>query len=78
MARALFGDRLRKQVTVVLPAVEWRALRDEAARQRLPMTELCRQWLRPGLDRLRTAPPLDASSEPRRPHVESIERQWPG
>lgn len=44
---------IRKQISIFLPAAEWRTLRDEAARRRLPMTELCRRWLRPELDRLR-------------------------
>ena len=42
---------VRKQLSVPLPAGQWRALRDEAARRRVSMAELCRRWLRPELDR---------------------------
>ncbi len=42
---------IRKQISVFLPAGEWRTLRDEAARRRVSMAELCRVWLRPELDR---------------------------
>lgn len=42
----------RKQISLFLPLSEWKAVRREAARQRIPMTELCRQWLKPNLDEL--------------------------
>ena len=47
---------IRKQVSVFLPAGEWRTLRDEAARRRVSMAELCRRWLRPELDRAGRGP----------------------
>ncbi|MBA3315710.1 MAG: hypothetical protein M3552_02635 [Planctomycetota bacterium] len=53
------GDRvpqLRKQISVSLSVADWRVLRDEAARQRLPLAELCRRWLSPDLNRLRRHP----------------------
>ncbi len=43
---------LRKQISIFLPLSEWRALRAEAARRRVPITELCRQWLAPHLAEL--------------------------
>ncbi len=52
--------QVRKQVSVFLPATEWRALRDEAART--------------GLDRLRQTPAADPSADPRRPPDEPARR----
>lgn len=43
---------LRKQISLFLPVSEWLAIRHEAARRKIPMTELCREWLRPKLERL--------------------------
>lgn len=40
---------LRKQISIFIPLPEWRALRAEAARQKIPMTELCRRWMSPGM-----------------------------
>jgi hypothetical protein len=54
---------LRKQISLFVPLSEWKAIRQEAARQRIPMTELCRRWLKPGLDELRRNPDRDASSD---------------
>ena len=47
---------LRKQISLFLPLSEWKAIRQEAARKRIPMTELCRRWMRPGLEDLRRHP----------------------
>jgi hypothetical protein len=47
---------LRKQISLFVPLSQWKAIRREAARQRIPMTELCRRWLKPGLDELRLNP----------------------
>lgn len=58
---------IRKQVSVYLPAPEWRALRDESVRRGLPMAELCRRCLGPGLERLRRTPEADPADDPRRP-----------
>lgn len=46
-------DEIRKQISIFLPVSDWRILRQEAARRRLPITELCRQWMRPHMDKLR-------------------------
>ena len=53
---------LRKQISIFIPLSDWRAIREEAARQRIPMTELCRRWMNPDLERLRNQP----REEPRR------------
>ena len=45
--------QIRKQISIYLTNADWRALRDEAARRRIPMAELCRHWLRPGLNEIR-------------------------
>lgn len=58
-------DVLRKQVSIFLPVADWRALRREAARRRVPITQLCREWLEPGLDHLRRDPPVrDGDDDP--------------
>lgn len=47
---------LRKQISIFLPISEWRALRAEAARLGVPITELCRRWMAPHIaDLPRTA-----------------------
>lgn len=43
---------LQKQISIYLPISDWKALRREAAKQRVPITELCRGWLRPELQEL--------------------------
>ena len=48
---------LRKQISIFIPLSDWRAIRQEAARQRIPMTELCRRWMKPDLTRLRRDEP---------------------
>jgi hypothetical protein len=45
---------LRKQISIFVPVSDWRAIRLEAARRRIPITELCRQWMRPHVVQLRT------------------------
>lgn len=40
---------LQKQVSIFLPLEDWKRVRFEAARRNVPMTELCRQWMSPGL-----------------------------
>ena len=47
---------IRKQVSVFMPLSDWRAIRDEAAGQRIPMAELCRRWVEPKLHQLRRGP----------------------
>jgi hypothetical protein len=53
-------QEIRKQISIFVPLSDWKALRAEAARRRTPMTELCRQWLRPHFDSLEIEPPKDA------------------
>ena len=48
---------LRKQISIFLPLRDWQAIRLEAARLRIPMTELCRRWMRADLERLQRAAP---------------------
>ena len=45
--------KFRKQISIFIPLEDWKALRLAAAQQRLPMTELCRRWMEPGLEALR-------------------------
>jgi hypothetical protein len=70
--------QLRKQVTVTMSAAEWRALRDEAARQRLSLAELCRRcleptWARLGLDSAAAASRSLRAAGSRRNHVWRID-----
>ena len=44
---------LRKQISIFVPLSDWRAIRQEAARQKIPMTELCRRWMQSDMERLR-------------------------
>lgn len=44
---------LRKQVSVFVPLHDWRLLRREAARRRIPMTSLMLEWCAPHLAELR-------------------------
>jgi hypothetical protein len=44
---------MQKQISFFLPVEDWRRIQSEAARRRVPMTALCREWLRPALDALR-------------------------
>lgn len=41
-----------KQISIFLPFRDWHLLRDEAARQRIPIAEVARRWFRPHLDQL--------------------------
>lgn len=43
---------IRKQISIFVPLSDWKAIRYEAARQKIPMTELCRRWMHPDLERL--------------------------
>jgi hypothetical protein len=43
---------IKKQISIFLGISDWRALRAEAARQQIPITELCRQWMTPEIRRL--------------------------
>jgi hypothetical protein len=44
---------LRKQISIFVKLSDWKAIRLEAARRRIPMTELCRQWMKNDLERLK-------------------------
>ena len=44
---------LRKQISIFVPLSDWKAIRHEAARLQIPMTELCRRWMKLDLERLR-------------------------
>ncbi len=46
-------QQIRKQISMFLPVSDWRVLRQEAARLNIPITELCRRWLGPEIDRLK-------------------------
>jgi hypothetical protein len=48
---------LRKQISIFVPLSDWKAIRHEAARRRIPMTELCRRWMKPDLTRVRNSEP---------------------
>lgn len=43
----------RKQFSIFLPRADWNAIRREAARRRISMAALGREWLAPALDELR-------------------------
>jgi hypothetical protein len=53
---------LRKQISIFVPVSDWRAIRLEAARRRIPITELCRQWMRPHVVQLRRADPTEQAT----------------
>lgn len=46
--------RFRKQISIFLPLEDWKAIRLEAARLRIPMTELCRRWMKEDMEKLRS------------------------
>lgn len=56
-------NRIRKQISLFVPLDDWKALRQEAARRRIPMTELCRRWMRPRLDNLRRNPDREPADD---------------
>lgn len=41
-----------KQISLFIPLSEWKVLRQEASRLKVPMTELCRQWMKPQVQRV--------------------------
>ncbi len=45
-------DEIRKQISIFVPLSDWKAIRLEAARLKIPMTELCRRWMREDLTAL--------------------------
>lgn len=46
---------IRKQVSIFMPLSDWKAIRFEAAKQQIPMSELCRRWMNSDMQRLRNA-----------------------
>ena len=54
---------LRKQISIFVPLSDWKAIRLEAARQRIPMTELCRRWMRAELEELKRHPPSSGTTD---------------
>ena len=55
--------KIRKQISIFLAVHDWRTLRLEAARQGIPITELCRQWICPQIQHLQQESP-EAYKEP--------------
>jgi len=55
----------RKQISIFIPLSDWKAIRYEAARQHIPMTELCRRWMSPELKRLNPQRPESATGRNR-------------
>ena len=55
---------LRKQISIFLPLSEWRVLREAAARESIPITELCRRWIRPGIEELVAKRGTEANRQP--------------
>ncbi len=49
----MLNNRLRKQISIFIPLSDWKAIRMEAARMKIPMTELCRRWMKPKLTKLK-------------------------
>ncbi|WP_092051521.1 hypothetical protein [Planctomicrobium piriforme] len=54
---------LKKQISIFLPVSDWRALRQEAARQQVPITELCRRWIVPEISKLPSPVTIKSSRE---------------
>ncbi len=46
------NHELRKQISLFVPLSHWKAIRQEAARRNIPMTELCRRWMKSELTAL--------------------------
>jgi len=44
---------IRKQISIFVPVSDWKRIRSEAARTRIPMTELCGRWMKSELEKLR-------------------------
>ena len=44
---------IQKQISIFFGLSDWKAIRAEAARLRVPITEVCRRWMRPALHSLR-------------------------
>ncbi len=57
MSQPVKRPQLRKQISIFVPLSDWKAIRHEAARKRIPMTELCRRWMKPEMNRLQQREP---------------------
>jgi len=57
MSQSVKRPQLRKQISIFVPLSDWKAIRHEAARKRIPMTELCRRWMKPEMNRLHDEQP---------------------
>jgi len=44
---------IRKQISIFLPLSDWQAIRLEAARKKIPVTEMCRSWMKPNIAKLK-------------------------
>ena len=53
--------QIRKQVSVFIPIEDWKMLRYEAARRHETVSDICREWMKPGLEQMR-----EESKEPDR------------
>ncbi len=53
MTNSHHHQELRKQISIFVPLSDWKAIRHEAARKRIPMTELCRRWMKPEINQLK-------------------------
>ncbi len=56
-------SEIRKQVSIFMPLSDWKALRWEAARLKIPMTELCRRWMEPEFQRIRRRHKSETASD---------------
>jgi len=50
------SDELRKQVSIFLPASQWRKVRREAARRDVAITVMVAEWIKPHLDAIPDEP----------------------
>jgi hypothetical protein len=57
---AMTQAELRKQISIFITLSDWKAIRQEAARRQIPMTELCRQWMSRDMQKLRSDRSADA------------------
>jgi hypothetical protein len=57
------SSELRKQISIFVPLSDWKAIRLEAARLRIPMTELCRRWMKADLAQLKRQSASRTSTE---------------
>lgn len=47
---------ITKQISIFLPIETWNAIRDEALRMHIPVTELARRWMQPHIEQLPKKP----------------------